>query len=66
VLFDNLLAALDGGELRAFYPQGDYLLIFNLGDGRGVFYKKPILFDGRLAFSIKDYIDRKFMRRFQH
>ena len=65
VLYHNLVAALDGGELQAFDPGGDYLLIFNLGDGGGIFYKKPILFGGRLAFAIKDYIDRKFMRRFQ-
>ena len=65
VLFHNLLAALEGGEFQVFNHQGDYLLIFNLGDGSGIFYKKPILFGGRLAFLIKDYIDRKFMRRFQ-
>jgi NADH dehydrogenase FAD-containing subunit len=65
VLFHNLVAALEGRELQAFDPGGDYLLIFNLGDGGGIFYKKPILFGGRLAFAIKDYIDRKFMRRFQ-
>jgi NADH dehydrogenase FAD-containing subunit len=66
VLFHNLMAALDGGELQVFDPRGDYLLIFNLGDGTGVFYKKPLLFGGRIAFTIKDYIDRKFMRRFQN
>lgn len=65
VLYHNLVAALDGKELQSFSPQGDYLLIFNLGDGSGVFYKKPILFDGRAAFALKDYIDRKFIRRFQ-
>jgi NADH dehydrogenase FAD-containing subunit len=66
VLFHNLAAALDGGEFQTFDPRGDYLLIFNLGDGKGVFYKKPLLFGGRIAFIIKDYIDRKFMRRFQN
>jgi NADH dehydrogenase FAD-containing subunit len=66
ILFHNMMVALDGGELQKFDSQGDYLLIFNLGDGKGIFYKKPILFGGRLAFTIKDYIDRKFMRRFQN
>jgi NADH dehydrogenase FAD-containing subunit len=61
----NLLAALEGKALQTFDPGGDYLLIFNLGDGTGIFYRRPILFGGRLAFIIKDYIDRKFMRRFQ-
>ena len=66
VLFHNLVAALEGRELQVFDPRGDYLLIFNLGDGTGVFYKKPVLFGGRIAFTVKDYIDRKFMRRFQN
>ena len=35
VLYHNLLAALDGGPLEPFDPGGAYLLIFNMGDGRG-------------------------------
>ncbi len=65
VLADNLLAALRGEPLRPFQPGGSYLLIFNLGDGTGIFYKWSILFGGRLAFFIKDWIDRRFMRSFQ-
>ena len=65
ILLHNLMAALDGGELKPFEPGGDYLLIFNLGDGTGIFHKRWALFGGRLAFFIKDYIDRKFMKAFQ-
>lgn len=65
VICHNLMAALEGGPLQPFDPGSGYLLIFNMGDGTGVFYKRPILFGGRLAFIIKDYIDRRFMRRFQ-
>ena len=65
VLFHNLMAAMNGGELQPFTAQETYLLIFNLGDGTGIFYKKPILFGGRAAFRLKDLIDRKFMRKFQ-
>ena len=65
VLFHNLMAAMNGGELQSFTAQATYLLIFNLGDGTGIFYKKPILFGGRAAFRLKDSIDRKFMRKFQ-
>jgi NADH dehydrogenase FAD-containing subunit len=65
VICHNLMAALEGKALQSFDPKGDYLLIFNLGDGTGIFYKRPILFGGRPAFIIKDYIDRRFMRRFQ-
>jgi NADH dehydrogenase FAD-containing subunit len=65
LLRDNLMAALEGRPLRPFQPGGVYLLIFNMGDGRGIFRKKNLVFDGRLAFILKDYIDRRFMRKFQ-
>jgi NADH dehydrogenase FAD-containing subunit len=65
VLLHNLSAAMDGGSLKEFEPGGDYLLIFNLGDGTGIFRKKFLLFNGRAAFLIKDYIDRRFMKKFQ-
>lgn len=65
ILHHNLMATLDGGELQPFEPGGDYLLIFNMGDGTGIFHKRWVQFGGRLAFLIKDYIDRKFMKTFQ-
>jgi NADH dehydrogenase FAD-containing subunit len=65
VLYHNLLAALEGKEMQTFVPQKDYMLIFNLGDGRGILWKKNFVWEGRLAFLLKDYIDRKFMRKFQ-
>jgi NADH dehydrogenase FAD-containing subunit len=65
LLRDNLMAALEGGTLEPFLPGGAYLLIFNLGNGRGIFRKKNMVFSGRLAFWLKDYIDRRFMRKFQ-
>lgn len=65
ILLNNVKAALEGGDLQSFTPGGEYLLIFNLGDSTGILYKWSLLFGGRLAFSIKDYIDRKFMRHFQ-
>jgi len=65
VLYHNLLASLEGSALQPFAPGGDYLLIFNLGEGEGVLHKGWLTFGGRSAFMLKDYIDRKFMRRFQ-
>jgi NADH dehydrogenase FAD-containing subunit len=65
VLLHNLLAALEGRKLKVFEPQADYLLIFNLGDGRGIFRRRNWVWDGRPAFWLKDRIDRRFMRRFQ-
>ncbi|MGD9278263.1 MAG: FAD-dependent oxidoreductase, partial [Desulfobacterales bacterium] len=65
VLYHNLMASLEGTNLMPFDPGGDYLIIFNMGDGTGVLRKKWLVFGGRLAFKIKDYIDRKFMKKFQ-
>jgi NADH dehydrogenase FAD-containing subunit len=69
ILCHNLMAALetplDRDGLQVFDPGPDYLLIFNLGGGLGVLKKHGIIFGGRLAFKIKDYIDRRFIRRFQ-
>lgn len=65
VLLHNLMAALEGGSLDAFDPGPEYLLIFNIGGGIGVLKKKGLVFKGRLAFMVKDYIDRRFMKKFQ-
>ncbi len=65
ILFNNILVALEGGEMMAFSPQPRYLLIFNMGNGRGIFWKNNWIWEGRLAFLLKDYIDRRFMRKFQ-
>jgi hypothetical protein len=59
------MASLTGGEMRTFSPQEQYLLIFNMGDDRGIFWRGNMVWEGRLIFRLKDYIDRKFMRKFQ-
>ncbi|MDY6950735.1 MAG: FAD-dependent oxidoreductase [Thermodesulfobacteriota bacterium] len=65
VLYHNLMASLEGEDLQPFHPGGDYLLVFNMGDNRGLLHKKGLILEGRLAFLIKDTIDRRFMRKFQ-
>jgi NADH dehydrogenase FAD-containing subunit len=65
VLHHNLLASLMGRPLVKFAPGGSYLLIYNLGDGEGVLAKWSLAFAGKLAFTIKDWIDRRFIRTFQ-
>ena len=65
VLYTNLMAALEDTPLQPFDPGGDYLLILNMGGGIGVLRKRWLLLDGKPAFFIKDYIDRKFMKKFQ-
>lgn len=65
VLRDNLLSAMEDGQLTPFRPQRRYMLIFNLGDGKGILCRNSRALNGRLAFLLKDHIDRKFMKRFR-
>lgn len=65
ILYRNLLAAVTGAEMIPFEPQDSYLLILNLGNGKAIYWKNRLVFSGRAAFFLKDYIDRKFMKKFQ-
>jgi len=65
VLLNNLFAQLEGRPLQVFDPGPEYLLIFNLGGNHGVLKKRWIVFSGQPAFRIKNYIDKKFMKKFQ-
>jgi len=65
ILHRNLLAFLEGRAPGRFDPGGAYLTILNMGDGRGIFRRKEFVWDGPLAFRLKDAIDRRFMRKFQ-
>jgi len=65
IIYHNIMASLEETELQSFNPGGEYLLIFNMGDGTGILHKKWLTLGGRLAFIIKDTIDRRFMKKFQ-
>lgn len=65
ILYHNLFAALEGGRMRTFEPQKIYMLIFNMGNGRGIFWRKNLVWHGRPAFTLKNHIDTGFMRKFQ-
>jgi hypothetical protein len=36
-----------------------------MGDGKGVLRKNRLTMNGRVPFLLKDYIDRRFMKKFQ-
>jgi len=65
VLHHNLMAALEERSLQGFQPQDVYLLIYNLGNHTGIFYRGNWVWKGKMIFYLKDYIDRKFMQKFQ-
>ena len=62
VLRDNLLASLDGAPATSFRPQRRYLWIVNLGDGSALAMRGRLWWRGRLAFWLKDWIDRRFLK----
>jgi NADH dehydrogenase FAD-containing subunit len=65
ILCHNLLATLEGRPPRRFRPQRRFLLILNLGDGTGLASWGPLHWRGRLAFWLKDRIDRRFLARYR-
>jgi selenide,water dikinase len=62
---ENLRARIEGRKLRRYRPQGDFLTLLNLGDGRALGTKWGISIEGTWVMRLKDWIDRRFMRRFQ-
>src|SRR5437867_4417722 len=64
-LIANLRARVMGGSMRRYRAQRDFLSLLNLGDGRALASKWGIALEGNWAFTLKDRIDRRFVRRFQ-
>jgi selenide,water dikinase len=65
VLDRNLRARLESRPLRRYTPQRDFLALLNAGGGRAIGGKWGIGATGRAVFLLKDWIDRRFVRRFQ-
>ena len=65
VLWESLKAALRGGEPPRYEPQHGFLSILNTGDGRALLDYKGVVSHSRWAWRLKDWIDRRFMARYQ-
>ena len=65
ILAANLRARLEGGRLRRYRPQRDFLALLNLGDRRALGAKRGIAFAGGWVWRWKDRIDRRFVERFR-
>ncbi|RYG91630.1 selenide, water dikinase SelD [Loktanella sp. IMCC34160] len=65
VLFDNLRAALSGGEMDHYAPQKDYLKLISLGGKKALAEKLGTAAKGGLLWRWKDRIDRTFMAQFK-
>jgi selenide,water dikinase len=65
ILEQNLRARLDGKSLRPYRPQRDFLSLLYLGENRALGSKWGIASASAPLFRLKDWIDRRFMARFQ-
>jgi selenide,water dikinase len=65
ILAANLRARLEGGRLRRYRPQRDFLALLNLGERRALGAKRGIAFAGGWVWRWKDRIDRRFVQRFR-
>lgn len=69
VLWHNLRASVTGQPFRSFRPQRQFLRLVSLGDKIGAAEKwqgLPFVLSGRLIWRWKDWIDQRFMNRFDN
>ncbi len=64
VLAGNLRAALVGARPTAYRPQRNALYIVSTGEPYAVMTRNGLVAEGAWAWRLKDWIDRRFMRRF--
>jgi selenide, water dikinase len=64
VIAHNLRAALADDAPREYRPQSSYLSILNTADGQALLRWRALVVHSRLAWRLKDRIDRAFVRRF--
>ncbi len=64
VLAENIRRTLTGKRLRPFRPQRDAMYLISTGEAQAVGTRNGITFAGHWVWRWKDWIDRRFMQRF--
>lgn len=65
VLWNNIQRILRGEPLEEFRPQTSFLKLLNTGDGRAIAEYKRLAWRSRAAWTLKDFIDSRFMDKYQ-
>ena len=63
-LAENLRRAVEGRALKPYHPQRRWLALISTGDRYAVASRGALGFQGAWVWHWKDWIDRRFMRRF--
>lgn len=64
-LWSNLVEAIDGSATRRYTPQRGFLSILNTADGKALLRYGSLVSHSRWAWRFKDWIDRRFVDRYQ-
>ena len=64
-LAENLRALCEGRPPRPFVPQALTLALISTGNQNAIASYGPIAFEGEWVWKAKDFIDRRWMRRYQ-
>lgn len=64
-LWENLRRKVQGESLKAWRPQSQFLSLINTGDGSAVLSYRSLAVHSPLAWKLKDWIDRRFMAKYQ-
>ncbi len=65
ILWHNLRAMVQRRPLKKFAPQSDFLKILNTGDGKALLQYGWLTAHARWCWTLKTWIDKRFVREFQ-
>ena len=65
ILWENIKRAARNKELKKYVAQKEYLAIVSLGNKRGALSYHGFVLSGKIAWNLKDYIDRTFINNYK-